>query len=238
MSDSEKFKPIEICACCGADTFVTHPVLWKGLIDEWGLSPIEINYINRQQGVTCKKCGNNLRSIALAKAILSAWKSKGNFKSFVRSPRTWLLQILEINPAGSLTEYFSKMPRRTLAVYPEVDMQRMPYASDRFDLVVHSDTLEHVPNPVLALSECQRVLKPGGFCCFTIPIILGRLTRTRSGLPPSYHGEQSNSNSDFLVQTEYGSDFWTQLFEAGFAECRIVSAEFPSAQAIVAQKPC
>lgn len=237
MSDSDKIKQIETCACCGGDSFSAQPVLWEGLVNEWGLSPAETEYINRQQGVTCKKCGNNLRSIALAKAILSARGSTGNFVSFIRSPRTWLLQILEVNPAGSLTRYFSKMPRRTLAVYPEVDMQRMPYDSNRFDLVIHSDTLEHVPNPVLALSECLRVLKPGGFCCFTIPIVLGRLTKTRSGLPPSYHGGENDGKSDFLVQTEYGSDFWAQLFEAGFAECRIVSAEFPSAQAVVAQKP-
>jgi ubiquinone/menaquinone biosynthesis C-methylase UbiE len=129
------------------------------------------------------------------------------------------------------------MPRRILAVYPEVDMQQLPYESDRFDLVIHSDTLEHVPGPVRALSECRRVLKPGGFCCFTIPIVVGRLTRTRSGLPPSYHGEESGNQSDYQVQTEYGSDFWAQLFEAGFTECRIVSSEFPSAQAIAARKP-
>ena len=237
MSDSKNIKQIETCICCGSHSFDAHPVLWRELANEWGLSQEEIGYINRQQGVTCNKCGNNLRSIALAKAILSVRGCKTNFISFVRSPRTWLLRILEINPAGSLTKYLSRMPRRTLAVYPKVDMQQLPYKSDRFDLVIHSDTLEHVLDPVLALSECLRVLKPGGFCCFTIPIVVGRLTRKRSGLPQSYHGEENDNKSDFLVQTEYGNDFWVQLFEAGFTECRIVSAEFPSAQAIAARKP-
>lgn len=228
---------IENCACCDAHLFDAHPVIWSGLVNEWGLSQEETEYINRQQGVTCKKCGNTLRSIALAKAILSARGHKGNFISFVWSPRNWLLQILEINTAGSLTKYLSRMPRRTLAVYPDVDMQQLPYERDRFDLVVHSDTLEHVSSPVTALSECLRVLKPGGFCCFTIPIVVGRLTRTRLGFPPSYHGSENDNKCDYLVQTEYGSDFWVQLFEAGFTECRIVSAEFPSAQAIAARKP-
>jgi len=237
MSNSENSKQIQTCACCGAHSFDAQHVLWRGLVEEWGLSQAEAEYIDRQQGVTCKKCGNNLRSIALAKAILCARGHRGNFISFIRSPKTWLLQTLEINSAGTLTKFLSKMPRRTLAVYPEVDMQRMPYASNRFDLVIHSDTLEHVPDPIKALSECFRVLKPGGFCCFTIPIVIGRMTKSRSGLSPSYHGGEKDNKSDFLVQTEYGSDYWVQLFEAGFMECQIVSVEFPAAQAIAARKP-
>lgn len=237
MSDSLILKPIEFCACCGADSFEVRSVLWAGLVEEWGLSKAEAEYINRQQGLVCKKCSNNLRSMALAKAILSARGFNGNFFSFVRSPRTWVLKILEINPAGSLTKYLARMPRRILTAYPKVDMQQMSYESNRFDLVIHSDTLEHVPDPVLALSECLRVLKPGGHCCFTIPMVVGRVSKTRAGLPPSYHGGENDNKGDFQVRTEYGSDFWLQLFEAGFAECRIITAEFPSAQAIVAQKP-
>jgi SAM-dependent methyltransferase len=236
MSDLANPKRIDTCACCGGHSFDERPVLWPGLVNEWGLSKEESEYINRQQGITCRTCGNNLRSIALARSILSARSHKGSFRSFVLSPRTWLIQTLEINPAGTLTKYLARMPRRTLAVYPEVDMQQLPYESNRFDLVIHSDTLEHVSSPVRALSECRRVLKPGGFCCFTIPIVVGRLTRSRSGLPPSYHGEENGKKNDFLVQTEYGSDFWAQLFEAGFTECRIVTSEFPSAQAIAARK--
>ena len=228
---------IETCACCGAHSFDVRPVIWSELAAEWGLSPEEAEYIDRQQGVTCRKCGNNLRSIALAKAIMSTRGHKGDFRSFLWYPRNWLLKILEVNTAGTLTKYLAKMPRRTLATYPQVDMQKLPYENDRFDLVVHSDTLEHIASPVVALSECLRVLKPGGFCCFTIPMVVGRLTKMRGGASLSYHGKVNEKNHEYVVQTEYGSDFWLQLFKAGFAECRIVTAEFPSAQAIAARKP-
>jgi len=119
-----------------------------------------------------------------------------------------MLRVLEVNEAGTLTKFLAKMTRRVLACYPQVDMQAMPYANNHFDLVVHSDTLEHVLDPVKALSECHRVLKPGGFCCFTIPIVFGRLTRSRRGLPASYHGREDDKLNDYVVATEYGSDFW------------------------------
>ena len=227
---------IKICPCCGSSAFQSSPVIWPELAEEWGLSSVEKEYIDRQQGVICTKCGNTLRSLALAKAILNATGIRCRFQSFLWSPKAWWMKTLEINPAGTLTRHLARMPRRVLAEYPEVDMQRLPYASDSFDLVLHSDTLEHVPDPVRALGECLRVLKPGGFCCFTIPLVVGRLTRQRTDLPASYHGGAHDNKEDYHVHTEYGSDFWLQVFEAGFAECRIVSAEFPAAQAIVARK--
>jgi ubiquinone/menaquinone biosynthesis C-methylase UbiE len=93
-----------------------------------------------------------------------------------------------------------------------------------------------VPNPILALSECFRVLKPGGFCCFTIPIVIGRLTKSRIGMTESHHGGENDKKNDYIVQTEYGADFWSQILQVGFEECRIVTAEFPTAQAIAARK--
>jgi ubiquinone/menaquinone biosynthesis C-methylase UbiE len=147
-----------------------------------------------------------------------------------------MLRVLEVNEAGTLTKFLAKMMRRELACYPHVDMQAMPYPDNHFDLVVHSDTLEHVPDPVKGLCECRRVLKPGGFCCFTIPIVVNRLTRSRRGLPASYHGCEYDKWNDYVVATEYGSDFWHHVFHAGFTECRISSFEFPAALAIATKK--
>jgi ubiquinone/menaquinone biosynthesis C-methylase UbiE len=121
-------------------------------------------------------------------------------------------------------------------------MMAMSYEDQSFDLVLHSDTLEHVPEPVRGLAECRRVLKPGGFCAFTIPIIVDRLTASRAGLPPSYHGSPANP-ADHVVHTEYGADAWKHVLLAGFDECRICALEYPAAQALVgvrapAEAPC
>ena len=112
-------------------------------------------------------------------------------------------------------------------------MTRLPFEDRSYDLVLHSDTLEHVARPIRALSECRRVLKPGGFCVFTVPLIVDRLTISREGLPPSYHGTPSSNPADFLVHTEYGADAWKHVTLAGFRECRIFALDYPSAHALV-----
>ncbi|SEI16746.1 class I SAM-dependent methyltransferase [Paraburkholderia hospita] len=146
------------------------------------------------------------------------------------------LAILEINEAGSLSPVLRKFPGYVFGAYPEVDMHAMPYADASFDIVVHSDTLKHVENPVHALAECRRVLKPGGALCMTVPVIDGRMTRNRQGLKHSYHGNPATSGYDFVMQSEFGVDAWTYLMVAGFDNVKIFAVEYPAATAFLAQK--
>jgi SAM-dependent methyltransferase len=170
--------------------------------------------------------------MALAKAVMACYGNATLFKEFVRSRVAKELRVLEINEAGRLTPFLTVLPNHVLVRYPEIDMMNLPLEDRTFDLVVHSDTLEHVLHPVRGLSECRRVLKPGGFCAFTLPMIVDRLTMSREGLPPSYHGSPSNA-ADHLVHTEYGADAWKHVLLAGFSECRIVALEYPASQALV-----
>lgn len=146
------------------------------------------------------------------------------------------LETLEINAAGDLHSHLVAAPGHVMAQYPEVDMMDLPYDGGRFDIVVHSDTLEHVPHPVRALAECRRVLKSGGVLCYTVPTIIGRLTRRREGLPPSYHGTSVERPEDYLVVSEYGADMWTEPLLAGFGSVQIFVRDFPAAIALVARR--
>lgn len=222
------------CPVCGGEEFSASPVLWPELINAWQLSESEVAYINRQQGFHCKECNNNLRAMSLSVGILKEFEFQGTLNQFCESMSD--IKILEINTAGSLTPFFRKLPSHRLIEYPQFDMQNLDIESESVDLVVHSDTLEHVPNPERALSECRRVLRANGTCIFTAPIIVDRLTRSRVGLASSYHGQSGVPSDDQMVCTEFGADVWQTVLKAGFCSCEIFSLEYPSALTIIARK--
>lgn len=209
---------------------VVDAVLWQSLIDEWGLSESEAASVDRREGQRCPQCGAALRSAALALAILRHAGWPGTFDTWTSSSPQ--LRILEINRAGQLTPWLDRIDGHLLVEHPDVDMHHLSFPDAGWDLVVHSDTLEHVDDPTAALAECRRILAPGGALCFTIPIIGSRLTGRRDGLPPSYHG--SESDPAYLVVTEYGADFWTQVLDAGFTTLRVDALQWPDAIALTA----
>ncbi len=225
------------CGICGGRVFEDRRILWDQLIAEWQLAPDEVRYVDRQQGTTCVACGSNLRTIALAQAIV-AWTDAAQplFRDWLETPLARACRVLEVNEAGMLSPLLRTLPGHVLATYPEVDVTALPYADGSFDLVVHSDTLEHVADPVRALAECRRVLRPGGALCFTIPTIIGRMSRSREGLPSSFHGNPETSSEDYSVKTEFGADAWTYVVRAGFQAVTIHTVDFPSATAMLARK--
>jgi hypothetical protein len=64
-------------------------------------------------------------------------------------------------------------------------------------------------------------------------VVVGRLTRGRDGLPPSYHGGPGIATPDYLVRTEFGADAWRWVIEAGFASCELVPCRFPAGLALI-----
>ena len=130
----------------------------------------------------------------------------------------------------------SQFKNYTFAEYPEVDLHKLPYDDESFDLVVHSDTLEHVTDPTLAMHQILRVLRKGGKTVFTTPIIVDRTTRARSGMAKSFHGAPGIFDSGMLVTYEYGSDFWKYLAEVGFGDIRIITEMYPSGIAFICTK--
>jgi ubiquinone/menaquinone biosynthesis C-methylase UbiE len=51
----------------------------------------------------------------------------------------------------------------------QADAQNLPYASNSFDMIVSCETIEHLPDPSVALREMARVARPGGLLFLTTP---------------------------------------------------------------------
>lgn len=225
------------CFACGGNDYYVRQVIWKELIREWQLSPSEAESINLQQGMKCKSCHTHMRGNVLALAILNCLGSDASSLSeFVNNNKDKLdkVRILELNEAGNLGSYLSKFTHHQRADYPAVNMHNLDSISEQYDLIVHSDTLEHISNPVHALSECKSVLAKNGYLVYTVPVVPGRLTRDRSGLPSSSHSR--DSRDDYHVATEFGADFWRYPIEAGFQSIRLFSLDYPIALAIAAHR--
>lgn len=223
-----------VCSICGSADFRFANVLWPELVAEWQLSRHEQAYVDRQQGCSCIRCGASLRIVALGNAVRSFARTQRCLRDVVTAGELDAWAILDCNGAEGISHVLAGLPGYHRADYPEHDMMNLSFDDGAFDLVIHSDTLEHIENPVRALEECRRVLKPSGRLCFTIPIINGRLSRNRSGLAASYHGAAGDGLNDFRVHTEFGADAWTIVQEAGFTSLTLTAVDYPSAIAITA----
>jgi SAM-dependent methyltransferase len=118
----------------------------------------------------------------------------------------------------------SRLPALTYAEYPEEDVTALSYANASFDLVLTSDTLEHVADPMRGLHEIHRVLRPGGRHVFTVPIDPSlEASRSRAGRSAEYHGRGGGPfalvtrKADMLAHTDFGADLPDLLDQAGFA---------------------
>lgn len=88
----------------------------------------------------------------------------------------------------------------------------LPFVDQTFDLVVATAVIEHVSAPLEMLSECRRVLVPGGLCVITTPDPFWERVATGIGhLPDEGHQETMNlermrtyaERADFKVLEAY-----------------------------------
>ena len=162
------------------------------------------------------------------------WETGLSIRDYVRQPEAQAVKILDINGALVLSESLAVLTNYLRVDYPQCDLQSLPYSENSFDIVMHSDTLEHIEQPILALEECRRVLSKGGRLCLTVPVVVGRMTRSRAGLPKSNHGAATTTGDDLIVHTEFGVDAWTYLARAGFSRIMLNCVRYPTAMAMTA----
>jgi SAM-dependent methyltransferase len=95
------------------------------------------------------------------------------------------------------------------------NVEQMTFENETFDLFVTQDVFEHIFRPDLAIREIERVLKPGGRCIMTVPMVnMDRPSERRAEMldgevrhykPPAYHGDPVNADGA-LVTMDWGFD--------------------------------
>ncbi len=96
----------------------------------------------------------------------------------------------------------------------KMDITRIKYADNTFDVVYCSDVLEHIPKDRKAISELYRVLRPGGWAILNVPIIREETLEDPSIKSPE---ERQRHYGHRLHVRAYGKDYKDRLEQAGFS---------------------
>ena len=213
------------CSVCGVDgrfrfnSWILPPDMVRDLGDA-------VHAFRRRESLWCGACGASLRVRRIADVLVEHYADRAQtLAELVEEDRFAALRVAEINSIGTAHDVLARHPRLTYSEYPEEDVTALSYADTSFDLVLTSDTLEHVPDWEQALRETRRVLRPGGRHVFTVPVPLPpRQTTSREGLPPQYHAQASGllrllsraKREDMLAYTDFGLDLVERMRETGF----------------------
>lgn len=100
------------------------------------------------------------------------------------------------------------------------DIQDMPFDDNTFDVIFCNHVLEHVADDKKAMSELHRVMKPGGFGIFQVPIDYKRETTLED---PNITSEEDRVKHYWQKDHVrlFGLDYPSKLEAVGFKAQRI-----------------
>jgi SAM-dependent methyltransferase len=131
-------------------------------------------------------------------------------------------RMLHIAPESCFVRYFEtalgntyiKADRYSSCVSLNLDVERIPFAAESFDVVYCSHVLEHVPDDRAAIREFYRILRPGGWAILLVPITAAN-TFEENGIPDPRERLRLFGQEDHVRC--YGIDYVDRLREAGFS---------------------
>lgn len=197
-----------------------------------------------REGYQCSHCHASLRYRGQAAIILQKFATPDItcLRDLVQCQSFQNLAIYEPGIIGSFRRYLAKLPNYTnsffwddvpLGEYRQnlqcQSLENLTYQDQSFDLIITSDILEHIRRPWQALSELWRVLKPGGYHIFSIPVQAPMKNKTIFRvdtnsdrdihlLSPKYHSAPlpEGGKRESLVYNDFGRDIVDKLTEIGF----------------------
>jgi SAM-dependent methyltransferase len=95
-----------------------------------------------------------------------------------------------------------------------LEKDSLPYDDDALDLVVFTETLEHVPrSPYTILTDIRRVLKPGGLLLLSVPNLMSLTNRVKMFLGRNVLSVELFYSDSFGHFREYSMDEVRHLFD-------------------------
>lgn len=139
--------------------------------------------------------------------------------------------IMHVSPNKSIARFLneaSTVNQTVGSIEPEqflefnsiyLDIQNINLPDNQFDVVICCHIIEHVDNDEIAMSELYRILKPGGFGIFQVPIALD-LEKTLEDKTLKTDKERKIAHGQVDHVRLYGLDYFEKLKKAGFRVVR------------------
>ncbi len=185
-------------------------------------------------GIKCLRCRANVVAVSLVavvKDLLPDWREKSFYELSARGTVVEFLKkhVREV----AFSEYLDDVEAGQFEGGVQCqDVQRLTYDDEIFDVCTSNEVFEHVPDDRKGFSEVHRVLRPGGYFIFTVPIHDAETTVDRASLedgsvvhrlPAEYHDDPLRGLGRALCYRDYGADIVTRLTESGFRRASILS---------------
>ena len=203
-------------------------------------------------GIRCPKCRASAIHMSLGFIVARLNLDLASMSVFEMSSRGSFVNFLKKNClALELSEYWPDLPRGS-----ERDgiscqnVEQLTFRDGSFDLCTSTEVFEHVSDDTRGFSEIHRVLKPGGWLVFSVPL-KGGSTLKRAEIidgelvhhvtPPEYHDDLLSGPKTVLAYRTYGTDIVEKLKNVGFRiaeinDCAVDYLDGYGRKIVVAQK--
>ena len=110
---------------------------------------------------------SSLKKIPAGLTLLDAGAGESQFKKFCGHLKYVAQDFAQYNGNGDIGLQTGTWDNTRLDIVS--DITTIPLPDQSVDAIMCTEVFEHIPNPVLAIKEFSRLLKPGGYLLLTAP---------------------------------------------------------------------
>lgn len=241
--DNWKYDSYEYCPSCNRKSIIVYSYDGQRHISEitstWESGSDFKELVIKRENYFCHYCNANYRVRANAESVLRLLGMPSSEILFNKLSNNTEFRIYETAVYNVFrSNKIKKLPNYTVSEFFDSsdygsyvngirneNLEYLTFPDSTFDIVINCDVLEHVSDLNKALFEIKRVLKPGGFHVFTLPVD-HKLPKTRERakvvngtiehlLKPVMHGD-SIRRQGVLAFRDFGSDVLQYVSRDGF----------------------